>query len=135
MAATLSNLVTLLSSIAHQLAERVRAVARIASRERPADLDAARLFELEGCRAQLRVLADEQASLRRVAVLVAAGAASADVFAAIAREVAHVLRPRLVQIFRWERDGSVTVVGTWGTDRTLSPPAPTGRGKILRSSR
>ena len=35
-------------------------------------------------------------------------------FAAIAREVAHVLRPRLVQIFRWERDGSVTVMGTWG---------------------
>ena len=34
-------------------------------------------------------------------------------FAAIAREVAYVLRPRLVQIFRWERDGSVTVVGTW----------------------
>ena len=25
-----------------------------------------------------------------------------------------MLRPRLVQIFRWERDGSVTVVGTWG---------------------
>ena len=52
--------------------------------------------------------------MRRLAVLVATGAASADVFAAIAREVAHVLRPRLVQIFRWERDGTVTVVGTWG---------------------
>ena len=25
-----------------------------------------------------------------------------------------MLRPRLVQILRWERDGSVTVVGTWG---------------------
>ena len=70
--------------------------------------------ELEGSREELRVLADEQASLRRVAVLVAGGAASADVFEAIAREVAHVLRPRRVQIFRWERDGSVTVVGTWG---------------------
>jgi PAS domain S-box-containing protein len=46
MEATLSKLVTLLSSIAHQLAERVRAVARIASRERPADPDVARLFEL-----------------------------------------------------------------------------------------
>jgi signal transduction histidine kinase len=128
MAATLSKLVTLVSSIAHQLAERVRAVARIASRERPIygvardvtehrdverELQRAQR-ELEGCRDELRVLADEQASLRRIAVLVAAGAASADVFAAIAREVAHVLRPRLVQIFRWERDGSVTVVGTWG---------------------
>jgi signal transduction histidine kinase len=54
---------------------------------------------------------EQQASLRRLGAVVAAGAASADVFAAIAREVAHVLRPRLVQIFRWERDGSVTVVG------------------------
>jgi PAS domain S-box-containing protein len=45
MAATLSKLVTPVSSIAHQLAARVRAVARIASRERPADPDVARLFE------------------------------------------------------------------------------------------
>ena len=47
-------------------------------------------------------------------MLVAEGAASADVFAAIAREVAQMLRPRLVQIFRWERDRTATVVGTWG---------------------
>ncbi len=59
-------------------------------------------------------LAEQQASLRRLAMLVAAGAASADVFAAIAREVAQMLRPRLVQIYRWEKDGSVTVAGTWG---------------------
>jgi signal transduction histidine kinase len=59
-------------------------------------------------------LAEQQASLRRLAALVATGAASADVFAAIAREVARILRPRLVQIFRWERDRTVTVVGTWG---------------------
>ena len=59
-------------------------------------------------------VAEQQAALRRVAVLVATGAASADVFAAIAHEVAELLRPRLVQIYRWERDGSVTVAGTWG---------------------
>ena len=59
-------------------------------------------------------MAEQQAALRRVAVLVATGAASADVFAAIAREVAQLLRPRLVQIYRWEPDGSVTVAGTWG---------------------
>jgi uncharacterized protein YoaH (UPF0181 family) len=58
--------------------------------------------------------AEQQAALRRVAVLVATGAAPAEVFAAIAREVAELLRPRLVQIYRWERDGSVTVAGTWG---------------------
>src|SRR4051812_45718377 len=59
-------------------------------------------------------MADQQAALRRVAVLVANGAAPANVFEAIAREVAELLRPRLVQINRWERDGSVTVSGTWG---------------------
>ncbi len=59
-------------------------------------------------------LAEQQESLRRVAALVATGARSADVFAAIAREVGQMLRPLMVQIFRWERDGSVTVVGTWG---------------------
>ena len=70
--------------------------------------------ELPSIPAPSATLAEQQASLRRVAALVAAGAASADVFAAIAREVAHVLAPRLVQIFRWEADGTVTVVGTWG---------------------
>ena len=59
------------------------------------------------------VLAQEQRSLRRVAALVASGAASSRVFAAIAREVADVLRVATVQIWRWERDGSATVVGTW----------------------
>jgi signal transduction histidine kinase/uncharacterized protein YoaH (UPF0181 family) len=64
--------------------------------------------------ARAEVLAEQQASLRRVAMLVAEGAASGDVLAAIAREVAQMFRPRLVQIFRWEPDGSVTVAGTWG---------------------
>src|SRR3954471_12883452 len=59
-------------------------------------------------------MAQQQAALRRVAVLVANSAAPAEVFEAIAREVAELLRPRLVQIYRWERDGSVTVLGTWG---------------------
>jgi signal transduction histidine kinase len=58
-------------------------------------------------------MADQQAALRRVAVLVASGAPATEVFAAIAREVAALLAPRLVQVFRWERDGSVTVVGSW----------------------
>ena len=59
-------------------------------------------------------LEDERASLRRLAALVATGADAADVFAAIAAEVAHMLHPRLVQIYRWEHDRTVTVAGTWG---------------------
>ena len=59
-------------------------------------------------------MAEQQAALRRVAVLVAKGATPVEVFATIAREVAALFRPRLVQIYRWESDGSVTVAGTWG---------------------
>jgi signal transduction histidine kinase len=57
--------------------------------------------------------AAQQAALRRVAVLVAEGAPAAEVFAAIAREVAELLHPRMVEVFRWERDSTVTVMGTW----------------------
>ena len=59
------------------------------------------------------VLAAQQASLRRVAMLVAGGAASADVFAAIAREVGHVIGLPLVAIWRYETDGTASVVGAW----------------------
>jgi hypothetical protein len=45
-------------------------------------------------------LEEERASLRRLAALVATGAASADVLTAVATEVAAMLQPRLVQIFR-----------------------------------
>jgi PAS domain S-box-containing protein len=59
------------------------------------------------------VLAAQQASLRRVATLVARGATSAEVFSAIAREVAHVLGVPLVVIWRNEPDRPATVVGAW----------------------
>ncbi|HEY4276614.1 MAG TPA: GAF domain-containing protein [Conexibacter sp.] len=57
---------------------------------------------------------EQQASLRRVAALAAAATSPSDVFAAIAEEVAAVVPPTLVHIWRWERNGSATVVGTWG---------------------
>jgi signal transduction histidine kinase len=59
------------------------------------------------------VLDAQQASLRRVAHLVAHGASSAEVFVAIARELAQVLRITIVQIWRYEPDGTATVVGAW----------------------
>jgi PAS domain S-box-containing protein len=58
-------------------------------------------------------LAAQQASLRRVATLVAGGAASADVFAAIAREVAGVLGVPAVHVWRFEADGTASVLGAW----------------------
>jgi PAS domain S-box-containing protein len=59
------------------------------------------------------ILATEQAALRRVATLVAGGAASAEVFAAVAREVARVLDLPLVEMSRYESDGTATVIGAW----------------------
>jgi PAS domain S-box-containing protein len=58
-------------------------------------------------------LAQERAALRRLTGVVTRGAELADVFAAIAREVAQVLGLTMVQIWRWEADGTGTVAGTW----------------------
>jgi PAS domain S-box-containing protein len=73
-----------------------------------------RLRAEEVLRERDAVLAAQQASLRRIATLVAGGAASADVFAAIAREVAQLLGTGLVVIWRYQPDGPSTVVGAWG---------------------
>jgi PAS domain S-box-containing protein len=60
-------------------------------------------------------LSRREDALRRIAALVAGGAASADVVVAIAREVGHVVGVRLVTLLRYEPDGaSATVIGAWG---------------------
>jgi PAS domain S-box-containing protein len=62
-------------------------------------------------------LSRREDALRRIAVLVAGGAASADVVVAIAREVGHVVGVRLVTLLRYEPDGaSATVIGAWGEE-------------------
>ena len=53
------------------------------------------------------------ASLSRVAALVAGGTESTEVFAAIAREVADLLELPLVEVSRFEPDGTATVIGAW----------------------
>src|SRR3954451_21555311 len=61
-------------------------------------------------RVELRQLADEQAALRRVATLVASGAPSAEVFSAVAQEVAQVVHLPMVGIHRYDNDWLMTVV-------------------------
>jgi GAF domain-containing protein len=64
----------------------------------------------------IRSRREREASLaaqRRVATLVAGGAASAEVFAAIAREVGSVIGVPLVTVWRYETDGTATVIGAW----------------------
>ena len=60
------------------------------------------------------VLGAREDSLRRIAALVAGGAASADVFAAIAREVAHVVGLPLVLVWRFDPGKTTaTVIAEW----------------------
>ena len=65
-------------------------------------------------REELRVLAEEQAALRRVATLVARGVPPAEVFAAVAHEVATVVGADAALIARLEPDGAITVVARVG---------------------
>jgi GAF domain-containing protein len=65
-------------------------------------------------RAALTRLAQEQAALRRVATLVARGAAAAEVFAAVTGEVGQLLPVDLVNLCRFETDRTETFVATWG---------------------
>jgi PAS domain S-box-containing protein len=67
-------------------------------------------------RDDLRRLAQEQAALRRVATLIAGQAAAADVFAAVAKEVAEVLNVPLTAVVRYGQDRVATQVGAWGRE-------------------
>jgi signal transduction histidine kinase len=66
-------------------------------------------------RVELRGIAEEQAAMRRVATLVARGASSDDVFAAVAAEVGQLLDADITVLSRYESDGVATVVGCWSS--------------------
>ena len=72
-----------------------------------------RLQAEQSLRDREAMLAEQQAALRRVAALVARESASADVFAAVAREVGAVLKLPVVEMSRYEPDGTATVIGAW----------------------
>jgi len=61
-----------------------------------------------------RTLSQEQAALRRVATLVAEGAASRDLFAAVALEVGQLLGANATRLLRHESDGTVALVAAHG---------------------
>jgi PAS domain S-box-containing protein len=70
--------------------------------------------ELAASEARARALAAEQAALRRVAMLVAEGAGSDELFAAVAREAADVLDVPVVALQRYEPDRMFTMVAIAG---------------------
>jgi signal transduction histidine kinase len=63
---------------------------------------------------QLRVLADEQAALRRVATLVARGVPPEELFAAVVEETGRLFSVEYVAMGRYEPDGTLTIVAGSG---------------------
>jgi signal transduction histidine kinase len=70
---------------------------------------------------ELRVLAAEQAALRRVATLVARGTPPPELFVAVAEEVRRLLGAKYASLGRYETDGTVTFVA-WSGSGDLNPP-------------
>ena len=70
--------------------------------------------DLATSEARARALAGEQAALRRVAILVAKGASSDELFAAVTREAADVLDVPVVALQRYEPDRTFTMVAIAG---------------------
>ena len=64
---------------------------------------------------QLRELADAQASLRRLALLIAQGEAPEVVFAAVTKEVLRHFGCRTARLIRYEPDGTATLLANEGT--------------------
>jgi signal transduction histidine kinase len=75
-----------------------------------AHLARTRALEAERSREELRVLADLQASLRRVATLVARGVGPDVVFSAVTEELARCLGVDHATLFRLEPDGSALLL-------------------------
>jgi PAS domain S-box-containing protein len=73
-------------------------------------------------RAEVERLAEEQAALRRVATLVAEGAAPAAVFDAVAAEMEGVLGADGVTLSRYEPEEEVTVLAHQGANAARVPP-------------
>jgi signal transduction histidine kinase len=63
---------------------------------------------------ELRVLAEEQAALRRVATLVARGTQPEQVFAAVVEEIGRLFAVDMASMCRYEPDGTLTFVAAWG---------------------
>ena len=72
-------------------------------------------------RAALARLVEEQAALRRVATLVARGAPPEQVFASVTEEVGQVLPVDFADLSRYEPDGTVTILATWGITHAVLP--------------
>ena len=94
---------------------------------------------LQRSQSELADLLAEQAALRRVATVVAEGTPPEEVFPAVTEEVGRLLDIDGTRLMRYETDGTVTIVASWG-DPTIVPVGTRitleGRniGSLVRSS-
>jgi GAF domain-containing protein len=84
-------------------------------------------------RAEVQRLADEQAALRRVAMLVAEGASPAAIFEAVAAEMERVLDADGVGLSRYEPGTEVTVVAHRGSEGLAPGSRVSHEGRNLTS--
>jgi PAS domain S-box-containing protein len=81
----------------------------------------------------------EQAALRRVATLVARDVPPAEIFQAVAEEIAAIAPTDVVHVLRYEEDGTAVPVASWSglpDGASLEPPAQDGiPATVLRTSR
>jgi signal transduction histidine kinase len=85
---------------------------------RPAQLSVLVAFAIIGAAVGILVdelsrLTEEQAALRRIAMLVATEAPTKGLFSAVAGEVGQLLRAESAALTRYERDGGMTVAAGW----------------------
>jgi signal transduction histidine kinase len=88
-----------------------------------ADVARSRAAEAQRAASRTQVLAEQQASLRRVATLVARGVSPSEVFAAVAEEMARCLDVPIVSVLRYEPDGAATVVASYSAPGVQDIPA------------
>jgi PAS domain S-box-containing protein len=99
--------------------------------------------ELQDSRDHLRVLATQQAALRRVATLVARGVHPSEVFSAVAEEMARCLNVGSAAVLRYEPGSAAMVVASYAEPGEPSIPAgervtlegDNVSGMVLRSGR
>ena len=72
-------------------------------------------------RLDIRRHADEDAALRRIAVLTARNASPIEVFAAVCEEIGQLLDVEFTTMNRYDDDGQVTIVGAWGRTNVAVP--------------